>query len=158
MNIDIAQIEGLMEALRKHDFHEVEIQQGEERLVLRRSGAVVAPNAFPGVSAFPMPTAERERPTGLGPSDVPVAHEDAALFTVTSPLVGTFYRAPGPEARPFVEVGSLVRKGTVLCIVEAFKLMNEIECDVDGTVAEILVENGKPVEFGQALVRIRRNG
>ena len=77
---------------------------------------------------------------------------------MSSPLVGTFYRAPSPQARAFVEVGSHVRKGTVLCIIEAFKLMNEIECEVDGVVAEVLVENGRPVEFGQGLLRIRRAG
>jgi len=112
------------------------------------------------VTAFPMATGEREHPTGLGekPSPASAPSEDPALVTVASPLVGTFYRAPSPQARSFVEIGSHVRKGTVLCIIEAFKLMNEIECEVDGVVTEILTENGKPVEFGQGLVRIRRAG
>lgn len=158
MNIDIEQIERLMQALREHDFHEVEIQQGEERIALRRSG-VVAVSAAPALSAFPMPTGERERATGIDEVRAPASPAaDPALVTVTSPLVGTFYRSPSPDARAFVEVGSLVRKGTVLCIIEAFKLMNEIECEVDGVVAEVVMENGKPVEFGQALLRVRRSG
>ena len=82
---------------------------------------------------------------------------DSNLVAVTSPFVGTFYRAPSPEAGNFCEVGSTVKKGQTLCIIEAMKLMNEIECDVAGTVAEILVENGKSVEYGQKLFMIRKS-
>jgi acetyl-CoA carboxylase biotin carboxyl carrier protein len=78
------------------------------------------------------------------------------VFTITSPFVGTFYRAPSPDAPPFVEEGSKVREGQTLCIVEAMKLMNEIEADCSGDVIEILVENGKPVEFEQPLFRIAK--
>ncbi|MBW2525104.1 MAG: acetyl-CoA carboxylase biotin carboxyl carrier protein, partial [Deltaproteobacteria bacterium] len=81
---------------------------------------------------------------------------DPNLMTVTSPFVGTFYRAPSPEAPPFVDLGVQVREGQTLCIVEAMKLMNEIEADCTGTVTEVLVENGTPVEFGQELFRIRK--
>jgi acetyl-CoA carboxylase biotin carboxyl carrier protein len=160
VNIDIEQIERLMQALRNHDFHELEIQQGEERIALRRSVVpAVAGVTGTALPALPLPTGERERAVRIDEARAPeVPATDPALFTVTAPLVGTFYRAPAPEARPFVEVGSLVRKGTVLCIVEAFKLMNEIESEVDGVVAEVLVDNGKPVEFGQPLLRIRRSG
>ncbi len=160
MDIDIDQLVRLMKALEEHDFSRVEIVKGDERITLERPGNAAAPAWPAGVPAFPMPTAERERPTGMGGVDAaaPAPPSDPSLVAVTSPLVGTFYRAPSPDARPFVEVGSHVRKGTVLCIIEAFKLMNEIECEVDGTVAEILVENGKPVEFGQALLRVRRAG
>ncbi len=80
--------------------------------------------------------------------------EEARVITVTSPIVGTFYRSPSPEADPFVEVGSKVKKGQVLCIIEAMKLMNEIESDVDGIVIKILVENGQPVEYGEPLFLI----
>ena len=82
------------------------------------------------------------------------AEEETRLITVTSPIVGTFYRAPSPEAPPFVEVGSKVKKGQVLCIVEAMKLMNEIESEVDSTVVKVLVENGQPVEYGEPLFLI----
>ena len=76
---------------------------------------------------------------------------------VTSPFVGTFYRSPSPDAPPFVEVGSVIREGQALCIVEAMKLMNEIEADCAGTIIEILSENGKPVEFGQKLFKVQRS-
>ena len=80
--------------------------------------------------------------------------EETRLITTTSPIVGTFYRAPSPESAPFVEVGSRVKKGQVLCIVEAMKLMNEIESEIDGTIIKILVENGQPVEYGEPLFLI----
>ncbi|RME68779.1 MAG: acetyl-CoA carboxylase biotin carboxyl carrier protein, partial [Nitrospirae bacterium] len=79
----------------------------------------------------------------------------SGLHTIKSPIVGTFYRAPSPDAEPFVEVGSRVKKGDILCIIEAMKLMNEIESDIDGTVEKIMVENGQPVEYGQVLFLIR---
>ncbi len=82
------------------------------------------------------------------------AEEETRLITITSPIVGTFYRASSPEAAPFVEVGLRVKKGQVLCIVEAMKLMNEIECEIDGTVIKVLVENGQPVEYGEPLFLI----
>ena len=111
--------------------------------------------------AAPLPTA----PLPAGPAPVPVAEAPAPLKEETeeaakpgkiveSPLVGTFYAAPAEDAEPFVTVGSAVKKGQTLAIVEAMKLMNEIESDYDGTVAEILVENGQPVEYGQPLFRI----
>lgn len=156
MDIDIEKIERLMRALREHDFHEVEIRQGDERITLRRGAGGAA-----GLGAsFAVQAPERERVIGVegAKSPAPVPAADPTLVTVTSPLVGTFYRAPKPDMRPFVEAGSLVRQGTVLCIIEAFKLMNEIESEVDGVVEELLVENGKPVEYGQALMRVRRSG
>ncbi len=99
---------------------------------------------------------EVAKPVGL-PGEVEKAAEpqkEEILHTVTSPLVGTFYRAPAPDAPPFVEVGSRVEKGQVLCIVEAMKIMNEIESDVSGIIRKILVENGQPVEYGEPLFLI----
>ncbi len=84
---------------------------------------------------------------------VPEEHND--FYEIKSPMVGTFYRAPSPEAAPFVEVGQSIRKGQVLCIIEAMKLMNQIESEVNGTIEKILVENGKPVEFGQPLFLVK---
>jgi acetyl-CoA carboxylase biotin carboxyl carrier protein len=89
------------------------------------------------------------------PAQDPGKEVDATLQMITSPMVGTFYRAPDPTAPPFVDIGDTVKKGQTLCIVEAMKLMNEIESDFDGTVADILVENAKPVEFGQKLFAIK---
>jgi acetyl-CoA carboxylase biotin carboxyl carrier protein len=95
------------------------------------------------------------KPVHAESAAAPVQSEsDKRLLTVASPIVGTFYRAPSPEASPFVEVGTRVRKGQVLCIVEAMKLMNEIESDADGVVAKIMVENAHPVEYGEPLFLI----
>jgi acetyl-CoA carboxylase biotin carboxyl carrier protein len=85
---------------------------------------------------------------------ISATEEETRLITTTSPIVGTFYRAPSPEASPFVEIGSRVKKGQVLCIVEAMKLMNVIESEIDGTIIKVLVENGQPVEYGEPLFLI----
>jgi acetyl-CoA carboxylase biotin carboxyl carrier protein len=86
------------------------------------------------------------------------AADDPNVVSITSPFVGTFYRAPSPDAKPFVDVGTDIRAGQVICIVEAMKLMNEIEAEIAGTIVEILVENGKPVEYGDALFKVRKPG
>ena len=98
----------------------------------------------------------RSRPTALaGPGEVPsLGDDDPAVYPVTSPIVGTFYRAPNPDTEAYVKVGDFVEKGQVLCIVEAMKLMNEIEAEVDGKITEIFVLNATPVEFGEKLFRI----
>ena len=108
----------------------------------------IAPIARP--SHFPMDTGAREVASGV-PAAAPV---DPTLITVTAPIIGTFYRASSPQSRPFVEVGATVQPGATLCIIEAMKLMNEIEADKSGTVKASLVENGQPVEYGQALMVI----
>ena len=89
------------------------------------------------------------------PAPEPVAVEEEGVHFVTSPIVGTFYRAPNPDADPYVKVGDFVEKGQVLCIVEAMKLMNEIECDISGTVVRVLPENSQPVEYGENLFLVR---
>lgn len=167
MEIDIKQLKSLMRALRRYDLSEIEIRQGDEEIIIRRS---VSGSSGVMVPAFPMTTAAREAPVAppgamenvTAPPSIPpppaaAEAEDESIVVVTSPLVGTFYRAPGPGARPFVEVGSQVKRGQVLCIIEAMKLMNEIESEYDGTVVEILVENGKPVEFGEKLFKIKKS-
>ncbi len=170
MNIDLEQLKRLMRSMRRYDLHELELAQGDERITLRRHPPSVPPHAWAPApppdahGAFPMPTGAREVGTGLshapGANVEPHAHaaEDPSIVTITSPLVGTFYRAASPGARPFVEPGSTVRPGTIVCIIEAMKLMNEIESEVEGVVTEVLVENGKPVEFGEKLLRVRRAG
>ena len=111
-------------------------------------GGALAPVAFSPSEAL-RPVAS---PDGTGERG---GNDEIGLVFVTSPIVGTFYRSPNPEAPPFVEVGAVVRKGQVLCIVEAMKLMNEIESDVSGTVVRIYVDNSQPVEFGQRLFALR---
>ncbi len=109
--------------------------------VAQASGPAAAPAPAAAPKAAPAPEAPRE--------------SDRNTHAITSPMVGTFYRAPDPTAAPFVDVGDTVRKGQTLCIIEAMKLMNEIESDIDGVVAEVLAENAKPVEFGQRLFLIQ---
>ena len=96
------------------------------------------------------------RSASTAPKAAPPAADDASIATITSPFVGTFYRAPSPQAPSFVDVGSEIRPGTVLCIVEAMKLMNEIEAEIAGTIVEVVAANGKPVEYGDPLFRVRK--
>ncbi len=98
--------------------------------------------------------AQQEQIIQKQPAEVSITAGDTGLITITSPIVGTFYRSPAADMEPFVEVGAKVEKGQVLCIVEAMKLMNEIESDLDGLVSKILVENGQPVEYGESLFLI----
>jgi acetyl-CoA carboxylase biotin carboxyl carrier protein len=125
--------------------HKVVIRRGQPAAPVTHLVAQAAPAAAPAAQALPAPAAAPARPAE--PAEKPGT-------MVTSPFVGTFYRAPSPDSPPYVDVGSRVKKGQVLCIVEAMKLMNEIEAEVEGAVAEILVANATPVEFGQPLFRI----
>ena len=165
MEIDIKQLKSLMRALRRYGLSEIELRQGDEEIVIRR-GAGVSGAAAP--TSFPMTTAARGfseahtdmitgMPATTSKSAAPAA-DDGSVAVITSPLVGTFYRSPAPGVKSFVEVGSKVKVGEVVCIVEAMKLMNEIESDAEGIVAEILVDNGKPVEFGEKLFKIKKAG
>ncbi|MDI3286324.1 acetyl-CoA carboxylase biotin carboxyl carrier protein [Polyangium sp. 15x6] len=151
MNIDLKQLRTLLRVLEKRNVTEFEFEDEHVRIRLARGvggGArVVAYEERPEVA----PGAPPPRPV-----EATRAESDEKCDFVTSPFVGTFYRSPSPDAPPFVEVGSAIRKGQALCIIEAMKLMNEIESDSDGTLVEILAENGKPVEFGQKLFKIRK--
>ncbi|MEI8258268.1 MAG: acetyl-CoA carboxylase biotin carboxyl carrier protein [Deltaproteobacteria bacterium] len=168
MEIDIKQLKSLMRALRRYDLNEIEIRQGDEEIVIRRGGGHggggLGPSAFPmttgarGVASGPADFIAGVHPPASGAPAPLVSSEDPSVVVVATPLVGTFYRSSSPTAKPFIEIGATVKAGQVLCIVEAMKLMNEIESDVDGTVVEILVENGKPVEFGEKLFKIKKNG
>jgi acetyl-CoA carboxylase biotin carboxyl carrier protein len=131
--------------MREHDVTRVDFEDEEVKLSVRFGGEVVmaAPAARPQAAA---PAAA----AGDGPS----AAVGGAGPVVKSPMVGTFYRSPDPSAPPFVSPGDRVKKGQVLCIIEAMKLMNEIESDADGVIAEVLVENGQAVQFGQPLFRV----
>lgn len=149
MEIDKTQLEDLMQLLDRHGFDELEIERGEERVLLRRNVT----------STTAVPTAGAPRPsTAEAPAAPPAeAEEDAAdVVFITSPFVGTFYRAPSPDADPFVTVGQDIRPGQSLCIVEAMKLMNEIESEIQGTILDVLVDNGTPVEYGDRLFKVRK--
>ena len=167
-SLDVDALRQIVEILEASEVTRLVWQRGEERLFIRR-GPVPAPTIVhaapvsPSVSPAPVVAAAPVVPApapvvAAAPVPAPAAAAAPAAekpgHVVTSPFVGTFYRTPAPDQPAFVEAGSVVKKGQVLCIIEAMKLMNEIEADVAGRVAEILVENGQPVEFGQALFRI----
>ena len=143
--MDIRKIKKLMELVEQSGINELEVREGEESIRLSKAPAgvvmasVAAPAAAPAVIA---PVAA-----------VPVVTQPAG-HTLNAPMVGTFYRAPSPDSQPFIEVGKTVSAGDVVCIIEAMKLMNQIEADKSGVVTAILVEDGQPVEFGQPLIVI----
>jgi acetyl-CoA carboxylase biotin carboxyl carrier protein len=150
-------VKKLVQLVEKSDVTHIEWEKGPEKVVIKRgnSFAPAAPAPIQAIHAAPVaaPIA------ALAPLPAPAPKADAKAADkpgtmVNSPFVGTFYRAPSPESPPFVEVGAKVKKGQTLCIVEAMKLMNEIESEVDGTVAEIFVQNAAPVEFSEPLFRI----
>jgi len=144
-------VQDIIKVIEKSGVTHIEWTRGDEKVVLSRGAAAGAPvyaHAAPVAAAIPAAAAP------AAPAAKAEAKADKPGTVVTSPFVGTFYRAPSPDAAPFTDVGQKVKKGQTLCIVEAMKLMNEIECEVDGTVAEILVTNATPVEFGEPLFRI----
>jgi len=149
--MDLRKLKTLIDLVETSGIAELEIQEGEERVRITRSRPS-APVAHP-LPAAPAPAIERSAAAPAG--TVPNAEAPASLapdgHLVKSPMVGTFYRAGSPGAKPFIEVGDTVKEGDALCIIEAMKLMNEIESDKSGVVKAILVENGQPVEFGQPL-------
>jgi len=151
--MDLRKLKTLIDLVAESGIAEIEVTEGDDkvRIVKHVNPAVAgaAPVAPAPAVAAPAPAAPA---LAAAPAAAPVAApEQAAGQVVKSPMVGTFYRAPGPEAKPFVEVGQTVKPGDTLCIIEAMKLLNEIEAEIGGTIREILVENGQAVEYGQAL-------
>ncbi len=145
--MDIRKVKKLIELLEESNINEIEIKEGEESVRISR-GAPVAPQ----VVAAPAPVAA---PVATAPvATVEPAPEVVSGHTVNSPMVGTFYRSPSPSSPSFVEVGQQVKVGDVICIVEAMKMMNQIEADKAGVVEAILAENAQPVEFDQPLITI----
>lgn len=141
-------IQSFIDLLKQHNLSELEFEREGFRIRLKRD-----------TTAGPMLVAKSEPVMGSGPSQAepvsaPLPEQTAGMLTITSPIVGTFYRSPSPDADAYVEEGDLVKKGQVLCIVEAMKLMNEIESEVNGRVVKILAESTKPVEYGQPLFLI----
>ena len=147
MDIDLKQLRSLLRTLAEGNVCEFEFEDEKVRIRLTRGDLARA--------ADPTHVAPALASAALAPP-APAAVDDTTVF-VTSPFVGTFYRSPSPDAPQFVELGSTIREGQALCIVEAMKLMNEIEADCSGSILEILVENGKPVEFGQKLFKVRKS-
>lgn len=148
--MDLEHLKTLLSLLAEHDVSEFQFKDDSQSVRLR-----LGPPPSP-VASMPMQMPAMLPAAGAtAPAAADVAPVDDGLITIESPMVGTFYRSAAPEAPPYVEVGGSVAKGTVLCIVEAMKLMNEIEAEQSGTIVEILVENGQPVQFGQPLFTLR---
>ena len=153
--MDLRKLKKLIDLVQESGIAELEITEGEERVRIASGGAVsVTPVAAPApVAAVPLAAgaapAAASATAAAAPTAAPAPADEG--HAVKSPMVGTFYRAPSPDAKPFVEVGGVVKEGETICVIEAMKLMNEIEADASGTIKAILVENGQPVEYGQAL-------
>lgn len=149
---DVKKVRRLVEMMEQHDLAEIDLRQGDQRIRLRRGAELqLAPAAhFAPPPAAPTPPSSQP-PAGTTSA---AAAADADLKTITSPMVGTFYASPNPESPPFVKVGDHVGPESVVCIVEAMKVFNEIQAEISGRVAAVLVETGQPVEFGQPLFKI----
>lgn len=153
--MDLRKLKTLIDLVSESGVAELEITEGDDRVkIVNRVGAAPMAAAAPAVIATPVvasaaPAAAPAPAVAAEPAAAPVAAEDTC--TINSPMVGTFYRAPSPGAKPFADVGQKVKAGDTVCIIEAMKLLNEIETEYDGVIKEILVENGQPVEFGQPL-------
>jgi len=145
--MELDEIKELIELLKETDVTELQIEREGTKLKIRREKYL---SPFESFRTVKQPAAPPEAAKTITEEIA----EEKQLVTITSPIVGIFHRAPSPESSPFVEVGSVIRKGQVLCIVEAMKLMNEIESDTDGKVSKILIENGQPVEYGEPLFLI----
>ncbi len=157
--MDIAKIRKLIRLIERSDVAEIEITEGDTTIRITRTPPAGHAAQTPA-SAAPAPSAASVPPPASEAASEPHAPaqeetETPEEYIVRAPMVGTFYRAPSPDAEPFVKEGQRVKKGDVLCIIEAMKLMNEIEAEYDGVVEKILVENAQPVEYGQPLFVIR---
>ena len=150
--MDIRKIKKLIELLDESGVAEIEIKEGEESVRISRNAAVVAPPHMQMMppAQYAQPAAAAAAPAAAEVAAAP-AEEEISGHKITSPMVGTFYRSPSPGAPSFTDVGKHVNEGDTLCIIEAMKILNQIEADKSGTVKAVLVENGQPVEFGQPM-------
>lgn len=154
--MDLEQIKELLKLVAESGVSEVEIEDEDFRMVVRTGAAPAAAAGQPTAVVHQLSPAKAESPEGpsTGEGDVPPATTDPSAANgrvLRAPIVGTYYAAPSPDAEPFVQVGDVVKPGDVLCIIEAMKLMNEIEAEVGGTIREILVENAQPVQYDEPL-------
>ena len=145
--MDIRKVKKLIQLLEESGMEEIEISEGEESVRISRHSTSKATRTIPDSNTTEVPASHDS-------AHVSAETEHKSGIEVTAPMVGTFYNGPAPGAKPFVEIGSEVKLGDTLCIIEAMKMMNQIECETSGRVVSILVENGAPVEFGQVLLII----
>ena len=151
MKFEVDYIEKLAKIIADNELTEISLEDGEQAITIRKDLAEVVTTAVAAPAAAPAPVVCQ---TTVNPAVVEVEKEAPKGKAITSPMVGTFYAAPSPDAEPFVEVGKTIAEGDVVCIVEAMKLMNEIKAECAGKVSQICVKNGDPVEFGQVLMYV----
>jgi acetyl-CoA carboxylase biotin carboxyl carrier protein len=162
--LDLKQIKQIIDLMKRSELTEFAVEEEGFKLKIRRgtnglpivsSGRSSNPPFVPADSnstpPMPVPAALQSNPGGA-----PVPAEDPDIVYVKSPMVGTFYRSPSPESKPFVDIGSKIEDNSLVCIIEAMKIMNEIQAEIKGTVVEILAENGQPVEYGQRLFKLKQ--
>ena len=148
--MDLRKLKKLIDLVQESGIAELEITEGEEKVKIVKGGMVTVASAQPlAVATVPAAAAGAAPAAAAAPATEPEPGQEGHV--VKAPMVGTFYRSPSPDAKVFVEVGQAVKEGDTICIIEAMKLMNEIEADASGVVKAILVENGQPVEYGQPL-------
>jgi len=160
--MDLNHVKELLDLVREHDLAEFEIEHEGFRLKIRKDGVATAVATMPAAPA-PIATVHAAAAPSLNPivstpeaaAAAETGGEEIELAVVKSPIVGTFYRSPEPGAASFVEIGTTVKKGQVLCIIEAMKLMNEIDSEYDGEIVNVYVENGQPVQYGERLFAIK---
>jgi acetyl-CoA carboxylase biotin carboxyl carrier protein len=155
--MDFDEINRILDMMREHELSEFELERENFKIRLRKhdGGHWVAASQSQAHAAPPVPGVAGLAPAGADAPVLTAADEEMELAVVKSPIVGTFYRAPEPGAKPYAEVGDAVKKGQVLCIIEAMKLMNEINAEIDGEVVKVYVENGHAVQYGERLFAIK---
>jgi acetyl-CoA carboxylase biotin carboxyl carrier protein len=154
--VDLKDIKAIIDLMKKNSVSEFELEKQDFKIRLKRAGGIQPPN--PGSLDEPSiayaPPVVQLPPAAAAPA-VPAAPPSTGEVEIKSPMIGTFYRAPSPESGSYIEVGMDVNPDTVVCIVEAMKVMNEIKAEIKGVITQVLVENSKPVEFGQPLFKVR---
>ena len=161
--MDLKDIKAIIDLMRKNSLTEFEMEHQDFKIKLKRGnggsgeeGGLTAPYTLPASAAVPSPLGGAGgMPMAAGTTAPAVPAADSNLFEIKSPMIGTFYRSPSPDAGEYVEVGSEVGPETVVCIIEAMKVMNEIKAECKGVITQVLIDNAKPVEFGQPLFKIR---
>jgi acetyl-CoA carboxylase biotin carboxyl carrier protein len=152
---DLRRIEQLIEIMKENDLLEVEITRGDDKIFLKRSEPLPLRGLPPGVTTVPAPIAIGTGTTEPNAVPIPSGLAPKGLVEISSPLVGTFYSAPSPDSEPYIEAGSRVEPETVVCIIEAMKVMNEVKAEVTGSIVEVLVKTGQAVEYGQSLFKVK---
>jgi acetyl-CoA carboxylase biotin carboxyl carrier protein len=156
--VDLKDIKAIIDLMKKNSITEFELEEKDSKLRLKRglNGASPVAQSDDAVQVIPMSVTAPALPASVGATTTVAATANSGEIDIKSPMIGTFYRSPSPESASYIDVGAEVNPDSVVCIIEAMKVMNEIKSEVKGVITQILVENGKPVEFGQPLFKVRQ--